>query len=299
MTDPVPRPDNLRGLAIATALLLLAFAFPLWQWARFGLGSELYSYTLLVPATSVFLIWWKRSAQIRHGLPLPAAWAVGCFLGAATLLGAMLLAPHDLGASPIQNRVAVQILALVLLFVGACSLCLTRDSMRAYAFPLAFLAFAAPLPLAVENDLETLLQHGSAAVAESLFHLIGTPVYRDGTLFTLPNFKMQVAPECSGIHSTIALFLTSLAAGCLFLRRWWSRTILFAVVLPLALVRNGFRVTTIGELCVREGPQMIDHYIHHHGGPIFFALSLIPFGIILYLLVRLDRPRSSRPASPA
>ena len=65
--------------------------------------------------------------------------------------------------------------------------------------------------------------------------------------------------------------------------------ILAAAVIPLALLRNGFRVFVIGELCVRVSPDMIDSWVHKQGGPFFFALSLIPFSILLYFLYRADR----------
>jgi hypothetical protein len=51
---------------------------------------------------------------------------------------------------------------------------------------------------------------------------------------------------------------------------------LVAFVMPLAIVRKGFRILVIGLLCVHIGPHMKDSFIHHRGGPIFFALSLIP-----------------------
>jgi hypothetical protein len=42
---------------------------------------------------------------------------------------------------------------------------------------------------------------------------------------------------------------------------------------------------------------MINSYIHHHGGPIFFTLSLVPFFLLLYLLSRGDR-RGSHAEKP-
>jgi len=40
---------------------------------------------------------------------------------------------------------------------------------------------------------------------------------------------------------------------------------------------------------------MINSWIHRHGGPVFFALSLIPFGLILIWLYKSDsRPSDSR-----
>jgi exosortase/archaeosortase family protein len=100
---------------------------------------------------------------------------------------------------------------------------------------------------------------------------------------------MEVAPQCSGIHSSLALFILSLLAGHLFLRSRWKRATLALAVIPLALLRNGFRVFTIGQLCVHIGPEMIDSYIHRHGGPFFFILSLVPFCILLFFLMKSDR----------
>jgi exosortase/archaeosortase family protein len=82
------------------------------------------------------------------------------------------------------------------------------------------------------------------------------------------------------------LLVTSVVAGQVFLRSPAARWLLVAAVLPLAVLRNGFRVFVIGELCVQRGPEMIDSYIHHHGGPIFFALSLVPFCALLWFLAR-------------
>jgi exosortase/archaeosortase family protein len=126
--------------------------------------------------------------------------------------------------------------------------------------------------------------------------MAGTPFIRDGLIFHLSDISIRVAPECSGIHSTYILLITSLLAGYLFLDASWKRAVLALFVLPLALLRNGFRVFTISELCVHVGPQMIDSPIHHKGGPIFFALSLIPFFILLVLLQRYGRINKKAPS---
>jgi exosortase C (VPDSG-CTERM-specific) len=160
--------------------------------------------------------------------------------------------------------------------------------LRPIVFPITFLIFVVPFPATLVENAEILLQHGSAEVAYDLFQLVGTPVLRQGTLFQLPGISFQVAPECSGIHSTLVLFITSLAAGHLFLHSHAKRAALALAVLPLALLRNGFRIFVIGELCVRVGPHMIESPIHHRGGPIFFALSLLPFFLLLWLLRRME-----------
>jgi hypothetical protein len=42
---------------------------------------------------------------------------------------------------------------------------------------------------------------------------------------------------------------------------------------------------------VHVDPAMIDSWIHQRGGPLFFALSLIPFFLLLFMLCRSERRR--------
>jgi exosortase C (VPDSG-CTERM-specific) len=289
--------DNFRGLIITAALLLAGFCLPLVELTRFALGSELYSHAILIPFVSAWLVWQRRAELVTAGKRLHPLWALGLMVIGLVFLFAWLTAAGPDHPTGQQDALTLSTYALIFIFAGACSLFLNRSTMRAIAFPLGLLVFMAPFPHAVEAGLETLLQHGSAAVADVMFRIIGTPLFREGTVFHLPGFTMQVAPECSGIHSTLALFITSLVAGALLLRNPGSRATLALVVLPIALLRNGLRVTTIGELCVRISPDMIHSFIHTRGGPIFFVISLVPFSLILLLLLKWERRLSSSPRS--
>jgi exosortase C (VPDSG-CTERM-specific) len=293
-------PDDVAGLrrfGLAGLLLLAGFAVPLYHLVRFALGSELYSYVVLVPLVSAYLVWLDRPRLFQSGARLHPAWAGGLLISGLMLLAWAWLIHRSGGNGAPVDALAFAMYAFVSLLGAAACFFVGRTGLRVLGFPLAFLIFLAPLPVAVEAGFESVLQHGSSWVAHRLFDLAGMPTYREGTFFQLPGFSMQVAPECSGIRSTLALFLTSLVAGQMFLRSPWKRTLLAAVVLPIALVRNGFRVFVIGELCVEVGPHMIHSWIHRQGGPFFFALSLVPFSIILWLLYRSDRRRAAAPAS--
>jgi exosortase C (VPDSG-CTERM-specific) len=188
----------------------------------------------------------------------------------------------------LEDRLAARVGAYVLLLAASGFALVGPRGVRAVAFPLGLLLFAFPMPTALIKGIEVFLQHGSAEVAHLLFNLSGTPNFRADLLFELPRISLMVAPQCSGIHSSLALFITSLVAGKLFLRASWRRIVLSVIVVPLALLRNGFRILTIGLLCVHIGPHMIDSAIHHQGGPIFFALSLVPFGALLWWLRRAE-----------
>jgi exosortase/archaeosortase family protein len=149
-----------------------------------------------------------------------------------------------------------------------------------------------PMPAGFRTELETFLQYGSAAAANWMFTLSGLSVFQDNLSFHLPgNIRFNVEPECSGIHSSLVLLITSLVAGHLLLRTWWKQAVLVVVVIPLALLRNGFRIFVIGRLCVHFGARMFDSWVHHRGGPLFFAISLVPFFGLLLWLVKSERTR--------
>jgi exosortase/archaeosortase family protein len=80
------------------------------------------------------------------------------------------------------------------------------------------------------------------------------------------------------------LVITSVLASQLFLDSPWRRLVLVAFVIPLGIIRNGFRILVIGLLCVYVGPHMIDSAIHSQGGPLFFVLSLGPLFAVLWWL---------------
>ena len=289
---------RLRKFLTATLLLLLCFCLPLYHVMVFALNSAFFSYIVVVPFISAYLAWIERPGYYPAGAPLSPGWAATLWTGGAGFLGwAVLLfsgatKPHQ------ADLLALSMIALVLLIAGCACYFLGRRTLRLLSFPLGFLVFLAPFPVAMETGLETVLQHGSAAVAEAFFDLAQMPVMRNGTFMQLPGFAMQVAPECSGIRSTLALFLTSLVAGQLFLRSPWKRALLALIVIPLAFVRNGFRVFVIGELCVQISPDMIHSWIHRQGGPFFFALSLIPFSLVLYFLYKSEHPTVKASPSP-
>lgn len=278
-------PPRIGSFGRAAAVLTLLFAVPLYHLARFAAPSELHSYILLMPAVYIYLGWLeKKNLQV---ITTPAMRTGLVFLAAGLAMTVWhLCAPAKAGA----DSLAQITLAYVLLLAAAGFMILGGGLMRQLAFPFGLSIFLVPMPDALRDGVETALQHGSAMVAGWMFAVSDVPVFQSDLIFQLPSITLQVAPECSGIHSSMVLFITSLVAGKFFLQQPWKRAVLCLAVIPLAIVRNGFRVFVLGELCTHIGPQMIDSPIHHHGGPLFFVLSLVPFMLLLYVLRKYWRP---------
>jgi exosortase C (VPDSG-CTERM-specific) len=272
----------LAGICFAIALLG-AFAQPLLALINYAAGSDLYSYILLIPFVSAYLIYLRRDQLPKnYVIDLPVAMAF-LVTGVATLVFTYRL--NFLGRVPPDNSFLVLMtLSLLCCLAAGGFFFFGRDWMRAAAFPLAYLIFMVPMPDAMADSLETASKYASAEVANVLFHLSGTPILRAGLVFQLPNITIEVAQECSGIRSSWVLLMTSILAANLFLKTPWQRIVLVAFIIPLAILRNGFRILVIGLLCVNIGPQMIHSVIHRRGGPLFFALSLIPLFVLLWWL---------------
>ena len=264
-------------------VLLAAFGLPLLGLANYAAHRALHSHILLIPFVSAYLLYIRRDQ-------LPRRYVADLPLGMVLLAGGLgvLLFTYWLnfaGRAPADNYYFVLLtISFLCCFAAGGFFFLGRDWMRAAAFPVAYLIFMVPMPDAMADALESASKYASAEAANLFFHLSGTPFLRAGLVFQLPNITIEVAQECSGIRSSWVLFMTSILAANLFLKTSWRRLALIVLVIPLAILRNGFRILVIGLLCVNVGPQMIHSPIHTRGGPVFFVLSLIPLLLLLWWL---------------
>ena len=277
-----------RRFWIGLAVLSVFFGPWIFAWATFALNDSLASYVLLVPVISASLVWQdrRRSSGAAKG-SMRSVWiALGSGL---VFVGLAFFASHRVTEITRYDYLTPATLGLVLCGLAWGFLVIGSGVIRRHAFAIGFLIFAAPLPSWAVNGLEVFFQHTSAEVAAWMINLAGIPSLRTGLVFQLPGITIQVAQECSGIRSSIVLFVVSILAGHLVLRSSSRRLALALLVIPLGILRNGFRILTISALCVHVGPHMIDSPLHHRGGPLFFALSLIPFLGMLVLFRRWEK----------
>ena len=282
----------------AACLLLLALPIA-WLWAPLRMvmslslsyGVEHYSHLVLIPVVSAALMWLDRRtifsrvgwAAVPGGLVLAAGGALAWLAGRGPV------------TDPGETHVSLAMLALVVLSVGAVWLCYGTAALRAAAFPLGFLLFMVPLPPALLHAVVVLLQRASAEMTYVLFGLLGVPVYREGFFFALPGLAIEVAEQCSGIRSFLALTITCVLASHLLLRRAWTRGMLLLAILPIAIVKNAVRIVVLSLLAIHVDPSFITgSMVHRAGGiPLFFA-TLLLVGSLIWLLQRAESRR--RPA---
>ncbi|HEY3755777.1 MAG TPA: exosortase/archaeosortase family protein [Opitutaceae bacterium] len=284
-------------LGVACAVLTALFWHPLQATAHLAWTNDLYSFLPLIPVVSAYLAWTCKSEWLGR-IAFDSVAKLAVLLAAVVAAGYALASFTDSIPNNINSISFPLLLFWLLISLTIVSLTGGRAARR-LCFPLCFLIFAVPLPGSWLGTCETFLQHGSATVAQGFFAATFTSFHRFGLIFNLPDIDIEVAPECSGLHSTLVLLITAVLAAHLFLRSRGRQALLLLAVLPLALIRNGFRIFVIGELCIWIGPDMINSYIHRHGGPIFFVLSLIPLFYWLRTLRRGDLRHARAASAPS
>ena len=106
-----------------------------------------------------------------------------------------------------------------------------------------------------------------------IFDVAGVPALRDGFIFHLAHLSIEVAKECSGIRSSLALLILALLVGHLFLRTFWKQALFVIVGLVIMIVKNGIRIATLTILAQYVDSGFLYGRLHHEGGVVFFPVS--------------------------
>ena len=254
--------------------------------------DETASHLILIPFVSVVLVYLRKEAIFASVRVHPKA-GLAASLGVAFLLFATYRPLFDL-----RESLSLAVASVVVVWAAGFMAFFGRQACRAALFPLLFLAFMIPLPEPVLALAVAALKRGSTELVGILFSLTGTPFHREGFVFALPNFVIEVADACSGIRSSIALMLTSLLAGYLYLNTAWRRTALLLAVVPLVILKNGIRIVTLTLLALHVDRQFLVGRLHNDGGVVFFLVSVALLTLVLAFLRRSEVHRTATQSSP-
>jgi len=259
-----------------------------------ALSQDIYSHILLVPVITAGLMLMNRHRLSPNAEGSPRAAAVlflsgMLFFGLSWRFGFLL---------PSGNLMAYAILPLIFLIWAGFLFFYGAQAFHSLQFPLFFLLLAVPLPESLIDVFIGWLRVGSAEVTYWLFRATATPVFRQGFIFALPGATIDIAPECSGIRSAIALLITCLLAGYLFLRTKWARTALLVAAVPVIIIKNGIRIVTLTLLAIHVDPSFLTGKFHHQGGFIFFLIGLLILWPVLIWLQTKEAKLMNRGSPP-
>lgn len=273
------------------AISSVSFWAPIKNLITFSLSHDYGSHLLLIAPISIFIIFLKRrrifSGQIN--LSGKTTSVVGsCFL----LLG--LVASLASRYKPLAaGRLSLEVLSLLILWISAFVFCYGKESFIRARFPLLFLLLLVPFPQFIIDGVIFALQVGSSDAAYALLRILNVPVLKEGFILRLTIVNLEVAKECSGIRSSIALLVTMLLAAEFALRSTWRKAILVLAIVPILVIKNGVRIVTIYLLAAYLNPAFLHGWLHTSGGVVFYLLGLAALAPVAVLLRRWERKSSN------
>lgn len=269
-TSAAPRPLALEVVqripwtvwAVGAALLAVYWPTVAWLFGRWTLSVWHHAHGLLIPPVVAYVCW--QALRDFEGPPV-----------APSALGWLLVVPalalHVADAA--LNTQLLSAISIVILLPGLSLLFLGLPRTLAIAFPLAFLAFMLPIPLAATERMHVILRHIAADGSAALVPLLGIPAYVEGTTIHLARATLEVADACSGFSTLYA----SMAVACLTaysVRNWTRRVMVLLLAAPIAIAANIVRVVLLVALVQWQGTDVLATSLHTISGMFTFALAL-------------------------
>jgi exosortase len=271
------------GVWVAVSSLL--FAKPLIALVHLSLTNDDASHLIVIPFLTAGLVFIERRT-IFNNPSFSADGGIFLFLSVIIAIGVRLAG--DIMTPDL--RLTGNVLAVILLWIAGFAFSFGKAAVKSAYFSLLFLFLTVPLPNFLLERIISLLQAGSAEITEVLFNLTGVPVLREGLVFHLARVNIEVARECSGIRSTIALLILALPVVHYGLHALWKKLFFLACAFFMMILKNGMRIVTLTLLAMYVDPSFLFGKLHRDGGIVFFLLGLLLLLPVLILLRRGESP---------
>ncbi len=243
----------------------------LFLWLRSRWTGD-YAYGMFLPLASLAAIWMRR--REIAAAPRQADWR-----GAIVVVAGLFL--HWVGVLAQQPRISVA--GLIVLLWGLPFLLYGFGLARWLLFPCGYLLLS--IPLNFIDSMTAPLRLFATVASASILNGFGLEVQRVGSgLFSAAgnSFSFNVAPECSGLRSLLAM--TALMA----FYAWYSQKttakkwLLFLCSLPVAIVANICRIILVVVVAAFFGQDTAMGLWHDYSGYPIFLISIL-------LMLALDR----------
>lgn len=277
-------PARLEWLPVLAGLLVLyvptfyGAATTFWQ-------DDEHAHAPIILAVILWLAWQKRAALNAPGRRMPAA-------GFALLACGLLL--YVLGRS--QEISFLEISSLTPVAAGVLLAMRGPRALRAFWFPLCFVAFMLPLPGFFVDALTGPLKQHISEIVEQVLYTAGYPIARTGVMLTIGQYQMLVADACSGLNTMFSLS----ALGLLFMYLTARASVLhnlvmLAGILPIAFVANIIRVLILMLVTYHFGDEAGQGYLHGAAGIVLLMSALSVLLLLDAALAWIIKPQKRKP----
>jgi exosortase len=248
------------------ALLVAAVYLPtlIWMWDRWFAEESYYSHGILMPLVTIFLIFFKKDELSKIKPKKDNAGLILIGLALLIHLGSAWMRVYFTSGFSI----ILLIPGLVLYFLG-------REYLKACLYPILFLIFMVPMPLAFLANISVKLQLFAAQCATFILNKIGIMAARDGITIKTIHSSMEVAGACSGMKSIISLLALGSLVAYFGQSKIWKKIALLILTIPIAVCANIFRIALLTSASEIYGEKFAMGWFHSFSGFLLFAVAFL------------------------
>lgn len=245
------------GLLLLYVPSYYAISQTLWQESDQAHGP-------IVLLVVVYLIWQKRAVLSHTQSPNTSnfmAWAL-------LVLGLMC---YVLGRS--QDILMLDIGSQMPVLAGIVWLMRGKQAVKALWFPLFFIVFMLPLPLA---SITMPMKMAVSYVTETILFWFDYPIARSGVVLQIGQYQLLVADACAGMHTLISLEALGLLYLNLVKHDSMLRNISLAIlIIPISFTANVLRVIALTLITYYFGDEVGQGFVHGFAGLFLFMIALV------------------------
>jgi exosortase len=247
-------------------ILLIGFIYYpvlIWMWQRWFVADSYYAHGPLIPLVSGVLIWLKRRKLAKTSRQ-PSR------LGIWIIIAGLIL--HIISA--LTRVYFTSAYSLFIVIVGIVVYFFGKKFTLTIIFPLCFLLFMIPAPMAVIESTTLKMKLFTAQVSVSIIQLLGTPVIREGSTVYMSNTSVVVDDPCSGLKSLISLSALGILYTYIVKASYSRKVILFLLSIPIALLANMIRTILTLLIANSYGNKIVTDGLLHQGfGLMVFVIA--------------------------
>ena len=268
------------SLALALALVVVAFWQPILVLLDNWVNRDEYSHGIILPLLAAYLIYQRR--DVLAAIPFRGSW-----LG----LGVCLLGILVWFAGEFSAIYAVTQFALIVVIAGIALSLVGFAAFRHLIVPIFLLLLTIPLPRFIYENFSSKLQLISSELGVLLLRLAGVSVYLEGNVIDLGHFQMQVVEACDGLRYLFPMMALGVVIAYFFRGPLWQRITLFLATIPITIGMNALRIATIGLFAEHGSTALAEGILHDFQGWAMFMVSLAVLLALAYVFVRASRTK--------
>jgi len=283
-------PVNMRNYAARTTLFLALLTLGL---ALFGISvidlvkhdTDYYSHIPVLYLVFGVILFWERKKIFINTCYSPVFGSLAVIAGIAVFVFSRM---NQAAFSP-NNYFSALSLSMLIFTAGIFFLCFGPAAFKKAAFPIFLLVLAIPLPDFMLTRFTYILRIYSTSSTVWILEMFGIYPIRDGFFLTLPEVTLEVAEQCSGIRSSIALLIISVLYGRYYLKTLTGRVLLVGMALVALPLKNGLRISALTILSIHWDKKVLSGPMHTSGGMLFFGVALVWVMAVLFFLAGMER----------